>query len=257
MLLPMSETPPVWVETFKVHSYEVDSTQRATLKTLCHFFQEAAWNHAELLGVGYSRLQTEQRLWVLSRLLVKVERYPRWGDAVTVRTWPRHARSVFAMRDFRILEASGHTLAAGTSAWLVLDAATRKPLRADKVLAHFTNLSDDRALERDPEKLPPGHPQDAAPDSSWLATYSDIDVNGHVNYAWYIGCALNSRPVQFHGDYEPCGLEVNYLGETAGDETIAVTTEAGPDHEFAHSILKTASREEVCRLRLRWRKRLA
>src|SRR5882724_1138220 len=126
----MSEMPHrIWTETFKVHSYEVDFSQRATLRTLCHYFQEAAWNHAELLGVGYSRLQTEKRLWVLSRLLVKVECYPGWGDNVTVRTWPRHARSVFAMRDFRIQDAVGGALAAGTSAWLVLDATSRKPLR--------------------------------------------------------------------------------------------------------------------------------
>ena len=70
----MSETPPrIWAETFKVHSYEVDFTQRATLTTLCHYFQEAAWNHAELLGVGYSQLQTERRLWVLSRLLIELK----------------------------------------------------------------------------------------------------------------------------------------------------------------------------------------
>jgi acyl-ACP thioesterase len=252
----MSETPPrIWAETFKVHSYEVDFTQRATLTTLCHYFQEAAWNHAELLGVGYNQLQTERRLWVLSRLLIELKDYPRWGDHVTVRTWPRRARSVFAMRDFRILDASASVLAAGTSAWLVLDSTTRKPLRADKILAHFTDLSEDQALERDPEKLPVVN-QQGTPDTTFTASYSDMDVNRHANYAWYIGCALNSHPVTFHGNFEPASLEVNYLGETAGGETIALRTDAGTDHQYMHSIVKINSAEEVCRLRVRWRKKL-
>lgn len=252
----MSETPPrIWAETFRVHSYEVDFTQRATLTTLCHFFQEAAWNHAERLGVGYSQLQTESRLWVLSRLLIELNHYPRWGDSVTVRTWPRHARSVFAMRDFRILDASGSALAAGTSAWLVLDSSTRKPLRADKILAHFTDLSEERALERDPEKLP-AVTQDGEPDATFTADYSDMDVNRHANYAWYIGVALNSRPVTFHGDFEPASLEVNYLGETAGGETISLKTDAGSDQQYTHSIVRIKSTEEVCRLRVRWRKKI-
>src|SRR5215813_912680 len=85
----MSESPAeIWTEAFRVHSYEVDFEGRATLETLCHYFQEAAWNHAERLGVGYSHLQREQRLWVLSRLLIKIDGYPLWGDAISVRTWP-------------------------------------------------------------------------------------------------------------------------------------------------------------------------
>src|SRR5712691_7393571 len=73
--LPISKTemttnpqePAIWRGDFRVHSYEVDFKQSATLECLCRYFQEAAWNHAEELGVGYQRLQAENKIWVLSR----------------------------------------------------------------------------------------------------------------------------------------------------------------------------------------------
>jgi medium-chain acyl-[acyl-carrier-protein] hydrolase len=254
----MSVPPPrVWSENFKVHSYEVDFSQKATLTTLCRYFQEAAWNHAELLGVGYSRLQTDQKLWVLSRLLLKLEGYPRWGETVNVTTWPRSARSVFAMRDFRISDGAKKPLVAGTSAWLVLDVATRKPLRADKFLSHFTDLSEDKALERDPEKLTGCHARAReSPSTSVAANYSDIDVNGHVTYAWYIGCVLDSYPAKFHQEYSPNLLEVNYLGETTCGEQVSVVSNETAPGERIHSILKSESGEEVCRIKVGWHKSL-
>src|SRR6185436_8688184 len=81
----------IWIEKFRVHSYEVDLSKKGTLESLCQHFQKAAWNHAEYLGVGYERLQRENRVWVLARLVLNVERHPRWGETVTVQTWPRKA----------------------------------------------------------------------------------------------------------------------------------------------------------------------
>src|SRR6266702_8253653 len=102
--------PGIWTENFKIHSYEVGLSRRATLETVCRYFQEAAWNHAEALGVGYSQLQRQNKIWVLSRLLVKVEHYPRWAETVTIRTWPRAAKSIFAMRDFEVFDSVGTRL---------------------------------------------------------------------------------------------------------------------------------------------------
>src|SRR5690349_13078925 len=114
----------VWSERLRIHSYEVDFKYRATAESLCRLFLEAAWNHAEQLGVGFHQLAREQKYWVLSRMAVEFEQYPRWGEEVTLLTWPRGASSIFAARDFEIIALSGKCLIAGSSAWVVLDART-------------------------------------------------------------------------------------------------------------------------------------
>src|SRR5262245_7112120 len=131
----LSSESGLWREEFKIHSYDVDLKQRITLEAVSRYFLEAAWNHAEALGVGYSQLEQQNRIWVMARLLMKISRYPRWGDTMVLTTWPRASKSVLAMRDFQIADFSGKPVLGGASAWLVLGARSRKPQRIDKLLS--------------------------------------------------------------------------------------------------------------------------
>src|SRR5260221_5660612 len=146
------EESAIWSGDFRVHAYEVDFKQSATLECLCRYFQEAAWNHAEELGVGYQRLQAENKIWVLSRLLIKIARYPRWAQIIRVHTWPRAAKSVFAMRDFEMFDSSGDRMLPVASAWLLLLITTKKPQRDGKIiLVSLKTFPVQRALEQEPQ----------------------------------------------------------------------------------------------------------
>jgi len=110
-------------------------------------------------------------------------------------------------------------------------------------------------LERDPEKLA-GAPSKPEGSLKQIAVqYSDIDVNGHANYAWYIASVLNSRPVHLHAQYRPAWLEANYLGETNGSESLFLATTVEGPEEYLYSIFKPDTAEELCRLKVTWRKR--
>ncbi|HEV2392197.1 MAG TPA: acyl-ACP thioesterase domain-containing protein [Verrucomicrobiae bacterium] len=241
--------PGVWTEHFTVHSYDVDFKHAASLEALCRYFLEAAWNHAEALGVGFKNLLSQKKVWVLSRLLVKLERCPRWGDAVVLKTWPRLSTQVLALRDFEMLTPLGAPLAAGTSAWLVLDATTRKPQRLGKILSALGTLSGRRVLDTNPAKLTAF---DAGSEVLRARVrYSDIDLNGHVNSARYIGWIFDSYSLEFHAAHFASLCEVNYLGETlAGSEISMRSNESVPGH-FSHSLTKPSG-DEVCRARVKW-----
>ena len=248
-MTPVCNESPVWTEQLKIRSYDVDFTRRATSASLCRYFLEAAWNHAEALGVGFNDLGRQGKFWVLSRLLLEVRQSPVWGGAATLRTWPRAAQSVFAMRDFEVVDNAGTRMAAGSSAWLVLDTASKRPQRLNKLLPSLTGLDGRPALGRDPEKLADGETWDKV----FAATvrYSDIDVNRHVNSSRYIGWILDAYPVEFHREHCVRSLEVNYLGETLEGDVLSVRTQQSGAATYCHSLTK-ASGDEVCRARLVW-----
>jgi acyl-ACP thioesterase len=102
----------IWTESHRICSYEVDITRRLTMESILRNFQEAAWNHAEHLQLGYSHLRGNNQAWVLSRMTVRVQTYPHWDQAVTIRTWPRGSQSLFALRDFEMLDKNGRQLLA-------------------------------------------------------------------------------------------------------------------------------------------------
>ncbi len=252
--MPDTRSKSIHIENFKVHSYEVNSKQEATLETLSRYFQEAAWNHAEALGVGYKRLVQDHKLWVLSRLAVRVDRYPRWGETIQVVTWPRAAKSVFAMRDFEFADSDQNRLVAGTSAWLVLDVVTRKPQRIDKLVAKLQPLSERRALPQDPEKIPaPAAVLNTMAPVRMTARYGDIDVNGHVNNSRYIGWLLDAYPSDFHQHHSIAFLEINYLGETLSAEPVTIQSDETSSGEFVHTLGKANSQEPICRARIKWK----
>ena len=209
-------------------------------------------DHAEKLGVGYQRLQAENKIWVLSRLLIKIARYPRWAETVRVHTWPRAAKSVFAMRDFEMFDSSGERMLAGASAWLLLDTTTKKPLRVDKLVSEIQkSFPDRRALEQEPQKLDRCESNSASFDVT--VRYTDIDVNGHVNNSRYIGWLMDAHSLELHRSHTVKSLEVNYLGETIAGDKISILTQEAVPGEYRHSMVKEDG-TEVCRGRIEWSK---
>lgn len=240
---------PLWMEQLKLRSYDVDSTHRATSASLCRYFLEAAWNHAEALGVGFGQLASQGRFWVLSRLLLEVERYPVWGSAVSLRTWPRAVKSVFARRDFEMTDSDGARLAAGSSAWLVLDTATKRPQRFNKLMPGLMAMDGPAALGRDPERLTESEAEDER--FSVPVRYTDIDVNRHVGSGQYVAWLLDAYPSGFHCEHGLRVLEVNYLGETREGDVLTVRTRRVGDAVYCHSLTQ-GDGTEVCRARLTW-----
>ena len=68
-----------------------------------------------------SDLMGQQYFWVLSRLSVRMEEYPRWGDRIRVKTWLTGTGLLFALRQFSMADSTGKILGTARSAWLVLD----------------------------------------------------------------------------------------------------------------------------------------
>lgn len=239
----------VWNEPLKIRSYDVDFNGRASSATICRLFLEAAWNHAEALGVGYSHLGSQGKFWVLSRLRIEAQRYPAWRSVGTLRTWPRESTALFAMRDFEVADESGKVMVAGTSAWLILDEVSKRPQRLTRLLPSLEGVSARAALARDPEKLPDCD----AWDGCSLATvrYTDIDVNGHMGSSRYINSMLDAYPFEFHREHLMQALEVNYLNETRVGEGLGVRTRQTSPTAFCHSLAKENG-VEVCRARMEW-----
>lgn len=243
-----STEAPVWTERFRIRSYDVDGTQRAIVPRLCAYFLEAAWNHAEALGFGFAHLQKQSKYWVLSRLRCEMEMAPRWGQEVTLRTWPRGFEGAFAFRDFELLNEKGARFGAGTSAWLVLDTTSKRPQRLHKIFPDRAALTGRPALAQDPEKLGAIDQWDSEMPIS--ARYSDIDVNRHVTASRYLAWIVDSYPTGFHDAHWLRLVSVNYLSETVEGEHLLVRTgRAGAIHH--HSLTK-ADGTEVCRARLEW-----
>lgn len=233
---------------FTVSSFDLDPRGEARLTSLAAFFQEMAYQHASRLGFGYHDLLKEQTFWVLSRMKIRILRYPAWDEEILVETWPCGLDGLFAMRDFRIASDKQEVLGMATTSWLVVDGRTRRPVRPSEALEKYRE-GQDRPFAEKLQKidLPPG----MVPTGLHRIVYSDLDVVGHVNNVKYMEwCidtagqpALERRIGQF---------EINFMHESHfGEEiTLAVSKDGAGDISFLGR--RTGDDREIFRAHLTW-----
>jgi acyl-ACP thioesterase len=200
----------------------VDKTNRMKLSKVFDFFQEAANNHAEDLGVGREELEKKGHLWILSRMSVFMERRPEWNEALIMRTWPRGTAKLFAIRDYELVDGEGKAVVRGRSGWIIVDAKNRRPLRPEALAENLPRNEGRDALLDGAGAVPAA--EGAVKVMERKASYTDLDMNGHVNNARYIEWiedALN--PELLYGAAQ-LRLDINYISEVKPGDTIELQT---------------------------------
>ncbi|MDR2313179.1 MAG: acyl-ACP thioesterase [Spirochaetaceae bacterium] len=237
----------------------IDRSDALTLASTFDFFQEAAISHAEILGVGRDAMKETGQLWLLSRISVFMERRPRFNTAIRIRSWPRGANKLFAIRDYDIRAFSGEPpkggdesggaeggagggagggaenggaenggaekpLVRGRSAWLIVDMEKRRPLRPQAAVASFSSNEGHDALAGTGNEPPPslGARSFTAEPVMRRVCYSDIDFNGHMNNTRYIQWIQDLLDIEILERAAQIRLDINYLSEARGGETIGL-----------------------------------
>lgn len=244
-----------WTDEYLISSYEVDASAKASLPTICKFMQETAYNHANHLNFGYKHLKERNQFWVLSRLLIRIERYPRWGEMIRMQTWPSGVEGLIAYRDFRILDDQEEIIGAAGSAWLVLDTEEHR-LQKPEVLKGLSHLyPTERSLDRRPAKI---KTLSQAQEGPFVPVrFSDLDLYNHVNNAKYIQWIYDSFPGDMHRQHEVRSLEINFIAEAKlGDETAIFTQKLKDSSQgpaFRHSIKRKSDNKDICLAETKWR----
>jgi medium-chain acyl-[acyl-carrier-protein] hydrolase len=217
---PTEELIPVWQEVFKIPAEDIDFKGKLKFHSLCRYFFELASQHANHLHFGYQDLKQANYYWVLSRLHVKVNRYPGFDQRIIINTWHKGVNRLFGLRDFRILDTDNHELVLATSAWLVIDKKTGRPVRPDVFTETSKSKTDHHAIKEIPDKIDPiaDHETEKLIDPG----YTDFDINQHVNAGRYIEWIQDLYTPEFYKNYQISEFRINYLNETRFDEKIRI-----------------------------------
>jgi acyl-ACP thioesterase len=160
-------------------------------------------------------------MWILSRFRLRMERYPREGDSVTVETWasPR-TNGIRAVRHFLFLDANGDTLGRASSIFLMMDSNRKRPVRLPPVvlaLAHHERPDSD---EFEMPRLQP--PENPGRQRVLAVGWRDLDANEHANNVSYVEWALEALPLEINRDRMLAQFDIEFLAEAFyGDQVIA------------------------------------
>jgi medium-chain acyl-[acyl-carrier-protein] hydrolase len=237
---------------YTIRSYEVDASGRLSVPSVFNLLQDAASSHAFELGVSVSQLLSDNYTWVLSRIFLTMSHYPVWRDAVRIRTWPSGIHGAFAFRDFDIRDETDRSMGCARSAWIVMDAGKRRPVRptvfADRLKAAEEAPIISHALNKLPE------PSGDYVKKRFNVRYSDLDINQHVNNVSYIEWLLESIPDFGKKQRHLLELEINFLGEAFQGDQVLAGCIASQQHRnvFLHSITRQGDLQPLIRARTLW-----
>ena len=242
----------IWSESCEVRFGAIDSSDLMTLDAVFDFFQEVAISHAENLGVGREAMANASQAWILSRMSVLVERRPKYGEIITVRTWPRSTEKLFALRDYDIRDANDSVAVRARSCWLIIDMEKRRPLRPQAVVE---NLPQNEGMDSLPAV--PGLEEKLTPQTDGLtyterkALYADLDYNRHVNNASYIRWIEDIVDIELLEKAKQIRLDINYMNEVLPGELTGIWSSAIEKTTFAFEGKKLRDNQPAFRAELR------
>ncbi len=149
---------------------------RVRLDALARWLQDVALADVVDAGVG------ETALWVVRRSRLAVARFPRFGEAVTLRTWSSGVGRMWAQRRTTATTPAGGLVEA-VALWVHLDPQTARPmpLTAQEMEIYGASAAGRQVKARLRHPAPP----DGATARPWAFRRAELDVADHINNSAY------------------------------------------------------------------------
>jgi len=152
---------------------------------------------------------------------IKFFEFPRVGESITLRTWPKTIQQkLFFIRDYEVINAAGKRLAAATSAWLVIDAETRRMVPSLSSNVDIPGNPDRIGLDEPLERL--GLAKNGEEKLRIHAGYSSVDPLNHVNNSCYVEWICDAFPLEYFSQHKLDWLQINYDHETRPGENVSI-----------------------------------
>lgn len=246
-----NESPKdIWIDEFEIHSYEMDINGNASLPMLCKFMQESAYHHAENLGFGFSHLMEKNLFWVLANQKIQIESYPRWGDKISIHTYPSGKSRLAYFRDFMLFDKQSQMIGKATTTWYAIDLKRRRPRRLEDYF-EFNPVEGEFVFQERPDKLK--FIEYEKTHKTFQAGYYDLDINDHVNNVRYIEWIMECFSLDFHKSHQLNEVEINYMAEAVYGDSISASLSEKENNMFSHCLVRTEDNKELCRAQTLWK----
>lgn len=222
----------VYTEKLRITAAQTDLNARMKPSAILEIMQEAAGAHAEIIGVGRETLLKQRLVWVITRAEVRMDRYPVFGESITVETFPMPNRRWFFPRSFIFYDADGYQIGCAATLWVLLDVDARRMSKPDPVLSLMPDNSDLKPPLAMPSTV---YELNAEPDVfEHLPLYTDLDMNAHVNNTKYIDWCCNALGIDVMKANEFSSFILNYHQEIRPGQRIRTELRRnGADFSFS------------------------
>ncbi len=242
----------IYKKQHKISVHEFDFNNKLKVNSLFNYIQDIAAEHAEKLQVGRKDLEKHDIFWVLSWIKVRITDYPKFGESIKIRTWPKRKHRLFSLRDLIMYKENDEEFVRASMAWLLVNSKTMRATSLETLPIPVNYHSSEDALTETPEKIPALKEKELV--FKKKIKYSDIDVNQHVNNAKYVEFLLDSFSKEQFRDSEIKEITLSFLAEAKFGNEIEIYIEKEKQNNNIDVLeaLNTSTNKPIFKAIIQW-----
>ncbi|WP_424989431.1 acyl-[acyl-carrier-protein] thioesterase [Flagellimonas sp.] len=239
-------------KSFELRYFEMNEFGVASPTTVLTLLEETAAEHCHSIDHSLYQLADKKIGWVLVSGIMQMERYPRYKEKITIRTWLSKYSNIKGFRENVIYDAENNIIGRAKGLWIFFDIERRRPTQIFEEIkekwSESNNVSIDADISKKFESIDIADYQ-----LSFKVSRYDTDMIRHVNNIRYLQWVIESIPDEIMNNYYLHSIDGRFVSEAHyGDNIISLTKELEKTTSekngikyYSHTI-KTNSAKKVC-----------
>lgn len=208
-----------FTKKYEIHYYEVDYKLRCKLSSIIDFICDVGTHQSESIGGGMEYCTNNNCAWVFYKYDIKMYRYPRFGETISLSTTPVGFKKFYGLRKYVIIDDKNEIIGEALALFFLINIEKRRPMRIQKEQYEFYGVDGDVDYDISMDKLE--RVEEEQYSKQFDIRYSDIDSNKHVNNVKYVEWAMEAIPIEVINDYQLTRIKVTFEKETTYGERIS------------------------------------
>ncbi|MDY4079656.1 MAG: thioesterase [Clostridium sp.] len=243
-------------KSYEIRYQDVDYTLKCKVASIMNFLCDIGNSQSEEVGDTIEHLTKNRSAWVFYKYDIKINKYPKYRDIITIETESIGFKKFYAYRGYTIKSSDGEVLGEAVALFFFINIDRRRPARIPEEKYEF--YGEDKNNPRDIDMEDVEKVERVTNEKQFQIRYSDIDSNGHVNNVKYAELALEAVPEDIIKNYTLSRIKIIFEKETKYGDVVTILTEVREEVEneikTVH-LIKSKDGVELTKLEMNWSKK--
>lgn len=213
-----------YTKDYEINYYNVDAKLNCSITSIVNLLADIGTVQSEKLGVGMDYCKEHDKTWVFYQYDIKINKYPKCYDKLTVETDPSGFKKFYASREYKVYnKETTELMVSGEAIFFYIDLSKRRAVRIPEEQYAIYGIDESNNKDFEVERLE--KLKEAKYSKDFSVRYSDIDSNRHVNNTKYIEWAMEVMPIDIVIKYNLNRIRVTFEKECTYGEDIVTSVE--------------------------------
>ena len=211
-----------YTETMTVMNADADFRSLLKPSALLRYVEQISTDHARAFGMDDQFFKERGVTFLVGKQALKFDRVPQRAETLTLTSRAQVSKHGSVKRITTLTDAEGKEVAMVDCRWIVASLAEGRILREPGwTVENFWNDTVEGELPLQLHKCKDG----LTSAGEWTAHYSQCDLNGHLNNAFYLDLVCDALPLEVMRKGPVTFASINYHREIPMGETAEVHKE--------------------------------